>query len=81
MPTDLPVPSQVQNRRDDLKKDGTALLIFYGVGGLVVLLLIAAEALLGVFHGLTVADALFNGASSEILVSGIDPFWPSSPPL
>ena len=73
MPTDLPIRAQVQDRID-IQQTRKALLIFYGVSVLVVLLLISAEALFGMFDGLTVAEALLRETGSEFPIDGTTHF-------
>ena len=81
MPTDLPVRSRVQTQGEGWALYGQVLLRFYGSAGLALLLLMAVEARLGVFDGLTAMESVVKAMSVHSLDDGIDPNWASSPPF
>jgi hypothetical protein len=77
MPTDLPARSLVQPRSDDWA-NWQSLLVS---AALAALLLLAVEARVGMFDGMTLMESLTHSAGSQYLIDGIDPNWASSPPL
>jgi hypothetical protein len=77
MPTDLPVRSDVRERSGDQAKSWRSILIFYGIAGIAVLLVMDIEARFGVFDGLSIPEATLQALGNSGTIDGIEPTWAS----
>jgi hypothetical protein len=52
-------------------------MMFYGIAGLTVLLLMSVETRLGMFDDLTVAESALQAIGNSDVIDGIEPNWVS----